>query len=82
MKYIGDVKELDIDSAKGLSELGIDAFNAADEFFNDICHQYENKDGKDIILTDRRNDIYQNATFCQDGCTYNGINYDLMAANC
>ena len=82
LKYIGDVKELDIDSAKGLSELGIDAFNAADEFFNDICHQYENKDGKDIILTDRRNDIYQNATFCQDGCTYNGINYDLMAANC
>ena len=42
----------------------------------------ENSDGKDIILTDRRNDIYQEATFCQDGCTYDGINYDLMAANC
>ena len=82
MKYIGDVEQLDIDSAKSLSSQGIDVFNANDDFFNDICHKYDNSDGKDIILNDRRNDIYQNATFCQDGCTYNGINYNLMAANC
>ena len=36
----------------------------------------------DIIISDRRNNIYQNVTFCQNGCTYNGINYNLMAANC
>ena len=30
----------------------------------------------------RRTDIYQNATFCQDGCSYFGMNYDLMVANC
>ena len=65
MKYIGDVEELDIESAKGLSEKGIDIFNANDDFFNDICHNYESSDNKDIILTDRRKDIYQNATFCQ-----------------
>ena len=83
MKYIGDIgNQLDMDSAKSLSNQGIDVFNANDAFFNDICHQYENSDGKDIILTDRRNDIYQDATFCQAGCTYQGINYDLKAANC
>ena len=82
MKYIGDVEQLDIDSAKSLSNQGIDVFNANDDFFNDICHKYDSSDGKDIILNDRRNDIYQNVTFCQDGCTYNGINYNLMAANC
>ena len=82
MKYIGDVEELDIQSAKDLSEQGIDVFNANDKFFNDICHPYENSDGKDIILSDRRSDIYQNATFCQDGCIYQGMNYDLMVANC
>ena len=26
--------------------------------------------------------IYQNATFCQKGCSYSGINYELMTANC
>ena len=82
-KYIGDVKELDINSAESLSNQGIDVFNAADDFFNDICHQYDNSsENRDIILNDRRNDIYQNVSFCQYGCIYKGINYSLMAANC
>ena len=65
-----------------LADKGIDVFNPEDDFFNDICHPFESPDGKDIILNDRRTDIYQNATFCQDGCTYMGMNYELMAANC
>ena len=83
MKYIGDtVEELNIQSAMDLADKGIDVFNTQDKFFNDICHPFNNSDGKDIILTDRRNDLYQNATFCEDGCTYTGMNYDLMVANC
>ena len=82
MKYIGDIDELNIQSAKSLSLQGIDVFNASDEFFNDLCHQYDNIDSKDIILDDRRTDLYQNATFCQEGCKYSGMNYDLMTANC
>ena len=82
MKYKGDVKELNIDSAKSLSEQGIDIFNASNGFFNDICHPYITIDGKDIILNDRRTDIYQNEKFCQNGCTYLGMNYNLMLANC
>jgi len=83
MKYIGDVaEELNIQSAMDLAEKGIDVFNAADAFFNDLCHQYDSSDGKDIILDDRRTDIYKNATFCEDGCTYKGMDYDLMVANC
>ena len=82
MKYIGDINELNINSAKTLSNQGIDIFNSNDEFFNDICNFYDSSDGKDIILSDRRNDIFQNVTFCQNGCTYNGMNYDLMVANC
>ena len=82
MKYIGDVEELNIDSAMSLGEKGIDVFNASDEFFNDICHNYNNTDGIDIIIKDRRTDIYQNVSFCQDGCTYTGMDYELMTANC
>ena len=83
MKYLGEIeKYLDMNSAKTFSEQGIDVFNVNDEFFNDICHQYDNLGDKDIILTDRRNEIYQNATFCQEECIYIGINYELNAANC
>ena len=82
MKYIGDVKELNIQSALSLSKQGIDVFDASNEFFNDICHPYESPDGKDIIINDRRTGIYQNATFCQYGCSYLGMNYSLMVANC
>ena len=82
MKYIGDVEELDINTAMSFSSQGIDIFNAADDFFNDICHPYDNPEGKDIILSDRRNDIYQNITFCEYGCTYSGINYKYKFANC
>ena len=82
MKYIGDIKEINIESAMSLSEQGIDLFNPEDSFFNDICSPYDNPDGKDIILNDRRNDMFQNISLCQDGCTYAGMNYELMAANC
>ena len=82
-KYIGDVEEIDINSAESLSNQGIDVFNAADDFFNDICHQYDNSsENRDLIINDRRNDIYKNVSFCQYGCIYKGIDYKLMAANC
>ena len=69
---------MDFNSAKSFSEKGIDVFNAADKFFNDICHNYDIYGNKDIIINDRRTDIYQNATFCQYGCKYKGVNYNLM----
>ena len=82
MTYIGEIKELNIQSALDLADKGVDVFNANDDYFNDICQSYENSDGKDIIIKDRRTDIYQNASFCQKGCKYYGMNYDLMTANC
>ena len=83
MKYIKDsIDELDIETAKSLSNQGIDVFNPNDGFFNDFCHKFDNSDGKDIIIKDRRNDYFQNVTFCQNGCTFSGMNYKLTAANC
>ena len=79
---IEGVEELNIETSKKYSEQGIDVFNPTDNFFNDLCHKYDNIDEIDIIIDDRRSDIYQNATFCQSGCSYNGVDYDLMAANC
>ena len=62
--------------------MGIDVFNASSEFFNDLCYEYDNNDGKDITIEDRRTDIYQNISFCKEGCTYVGVDYDLMVVSC
>ena len=35
-----------------------------------------------LVISDRRADIYQSAKFCQSGCSYSGVNYELMTANC
>ena len=82
LKYIGDVEEININSAKNFADSGIDIFNPSSDFFNSLCFQYDNDDGKDIIISDRRKDIFQNISFCQNGCKYEGMNYDLLVANC
>ena len=82
LKYIGEDEKININSAKQYAGIGVDIFNASSGFFNDICFQYKTNDGKDIILNDRRTDIYQNISLCQNGCMYQGMNYDLMVANC
>ena len=76
------VENIDIETSYEYAKQGIDVFNVNDSFFNDLCQKYDNKDGVDIIIDDRRSDVYQNITFCQDGCTYNGVDYELRAANC
>jgi len=82
MKYIGDIEQLDLNSAMNLANKGVDIFNSNDDFFNDICQKYDNTDGKDIIIEDRRKEIFKDVSFCQTGCTYTGMNYEFKAANC
>ena len=82
IKYIGDLEDVDILNAKDLANQGIDVFDAQDPFFNDICHPFKNENDSDITLKDRRSDIFQNVSFCGDECVYDGIDYELMAANC
>ena len=80
MKYVGDVDDIDINTAMEYAEQGIDVFNTQDAFFNDRCSKF-NSD-KDVILGDRRNDYFQNVSFCGDDCLYSGMDYTLMIAKC
>ena len=80
MKYIGDLKDIDINKALELAKQGIDIFNAKDSFFNDFCYPYSNN--SDITLSDRREDLYQNISFCGEECLYDGIDYELLTAKC
>ena len=81
MKYIGDLEGVDFVTAKKMAEKDVDVFNVNDTFFNDICHPFKSENG-DIIIKDRRDDLFQNVTFCGEGCLYNGVDFDLMIARC
>ena len=61
---------------------GIDIFNSKDPFFNDICIPYTDENGNDIILFDRKKDIYQNIKICSNGCTYDTIDYSTYKVIC
>jgi len=81
MKNLADLEGVDFETAKKMAEQNIDVFNVNDTFFNDICHPFKSESG-DIIIKDRRDDLFQNVTFCGEGCLYNGIDYNYMIARC
>ena len=61
--------------------LGINVFNRADPFFNDICFPYS-EDGSDIIVKDRRKYIYQNYSICDKSCEYEKVEIQKQTISC
>jgi hypothetical protein len=73
--------DFDLDKGKEYYDKGIDILNTKDSFFNDVCYPYS-ESGNDLILGDRRSDIYQNYSLCDEGCTYIGIDYENLFIVC
>ena len=66
-----------------LNNQGYDLYNSNDSFYQDICTQYTSKNGTDVILIDRKNYFYdENATFCENSCSYEGINTEDKKVYC
>ena len=68
-----------------LNESGYNLFDSEDDFYNDICSIYTAGDGTDMILEDRRKEIYgstENITICQSGCTFESYNVTNKKAKC
>ena len=68
-----------------LSKSGYNLFNDKNEFYNDICATYTTKNGTDILLYDRRMDIYQltvNISLCQEGCEFSSYDLNTKKAKC
>ena len=66
-------------------ELGYNLFDSNDTFYNDICSAFTTQNGTDILLYDRRKDIYQstiNISLCQDGCDFQSYNAITKKAKC
>ena len=71
--------------AKSLSDSGYNLFNENDSFYNDICSTYTNEDGTDMLLSDRKSDIYsstQNQSICQTECELESYNATSKKAKC
>ena len=80
---VKDIIKLNIPKMLELADKGIYIFDIKSEFYNDICYPYSNEDSdSDMILFDRVSDIYQNFSFCGEGCKYDSFNTDKMMANC
>ena len=68
-----------------LNKEGYNLFNANDPFYNDICSPYTTLNGTDIILEDRKNDIYNkygNISICQNNCIYEYYNETTKKVKC
>ena len=68
-----------------LSKSGYNLFDANDPFYNDICAIYTTENETDILLYDRRMDIYRstvNISLCQKECTFKSYNSETKKAEC
>mgnify|MGYP006988860993 FL=1 len=80
---IKDTSFLDIEKISGLKQIGIDAFNLEDNFFNNICYSYsDNSSNSDMILSDRVSELYQNFSICDGECEYSHFDLNSMYSSC
>ena len=77
-----DEKDKDYDLQINLAKQGINIFDEDDDFFNDICFEFDNPLSRDIPLKDRQKDVFPQAELCDDGCHNQGIDLRSMTAIC
>ena len=68
-----------------LAKSGYNLFNKSDDFYQDICTTYTSANGTDILLSDRKKDIYttsQSKALCQTGCDLQSYNSTNKKAKC
>ena len=68
-----------------LSESGYNLFDSEDDFYQDICSTYTTANGTDMLLSDRKKDIYsttEDISLCQTGCELESYNSTTKKAKC
>ena len=79
------IRDLDLanfDFAKEFSGNGYDIYDKNSDFYNDVCSP-ASTNSNDIVLKDRKADIYpNNVTLCQGNCIYKEINLEDQRIVC
>ena len=68
-----------------LQKNGYDLFDINDPFYTDICSPYKSENNTDVLLSDRKNDYYNNDnTTCQSNCEYSQFisEYKFLKCEC
>ena len=74
-----------IELMSDIEDAGYNAFDIKDPFYNDICTPYTAQNGADMVLSIRKNEIYdknKDIYFCQSGCTFENFNLQNSQAQC
>jgi hypothetical protein len=61
---------------------GINIFDENSDFYTDICFDFDNPLSRDIPLKDRQRSAFPDAKLCDEGCVFEGMNFDEMTASC
>ena len=64
------------------SNQNVDIFNISNEFYTDICFNFESPNSRDVVIKDRIHSYYPNVTLCDSGCKNTGINLTSLTAIC
>ena len=73
---------VNVDKASQFNNDGYDIYNESDDFYVDICSPASDN-GNDITLSDRKKYYYpSNVSICNEGCTYNNINFETNRFEC
>ena len=80
---IMNTASLNLEQIAYFQKIGVDILNIDDDFFNDICYSFFDRNTKsDMILKDRVSDIYPNISLCDEGCEYESIDLEKLYVNC
>ena len=80
-KPLINIDNLNLNLSRSLSEQGIDIYDAESPIFNDRCTTLS-IDGKDVSMSVRRDKVYTNVTFCENGCQPKAIDYEYNEVEC
>ena len=62
---------------------GYNPFDYNSAFYNDICTDFTNENGNDVLLDDRRKDYFQDfINLCEPGCKFRGYNISTNMYTC
>ena len=74
---------LNLSLSKRLYEdFGFDVFDPKDALFNDFCMNFTSDKNTDLSIKQKRKIYYQNVSYCDENCTYIGVNYTTNKAIC
>ena len=70
---------------ENLKKYGYNIFDSDDDFYNDICTTYTTVNGTDMLIEDRKKDIYYgtgDTSMCQTGCEFVLYNTTTKKSKC